>query len=81
MEAYVKQLLQAEDYHKAVLYLTLLDKTEEASQVLAGKKFYREAVSHAKCLLPPELPFVTELQEKWMIQALEEGNIELACKM
>jgi len=50
-------------------------------EILVKKKLYREATLLAKSRFPEELPLVTEIQERWVVQLVTEGNFELACKI
>lgn len=75
---YAEQLSNQGEHMKAAGFLIAIHKIEEAVQLLADNKLFREAIALAKCRLPSNDPLIKTVMNDFANYSLTNGQLHLA---
>ncbi|XP_039280027.1 gem-associated protein 5 isoform X2 [Nilaparvata lugens] len=75
---YAEQLSNQGEHMRAASFLIAIHKIEEAVQLLADNKLYREAIALAKCRLPSNDPLIRTIMSDFAKHSLSNGQLHLA---
>lgn len=78
VEEYAEQLAGTGFHHKAASYLLVLNKVNEAVEMLSVNKLYREALCIAKCRLSEDDPLIKNVLREWASHLINGGSFEQA---
>ncbi|XP_014224156.1 gem-associated protein 5 [Trichogramma pretiosum] len=77
-EAYANQLVFEDSPHKAVSYFLMINKFEEAVNVLRTFKLYKELYALITLRLDSNDPLIKEVLDEWAYQAQKDGDFPSA---